>query len=92
MSLVGRIEDLALSDIFQILSIGKKTGTLILKGSSGSALITFRSGLVVRAETDDIDTTPGQDLLNAGAIKDTLYHLASEVKKKLPAKIRFSTI
>ena len=86
MSLVGRIEDLALSDIFQILSIGKKTGTLILKGSSGSALITFRHGLVVRAETDDIDTTPGQDLLNAGAIKDTLYHLASEVKKKLPAK------
>jgi hypothetical protein len=86
MSLIGRIEDLALSDIFQILSIGKKTGTLILKGSSGSALITFRNGLVVRAETDDIDTTPGQDLLNAGVIKDTLYHLASEVKKKLPAK------
>jgi hypothetical protein len=86
MSLVGRIEDLALSDIFQILSIGKKTGTLILKGSHGNALITLKNGLVVRAETDDIDKTLGNDLLDAGIIKDTIYHLADEVKKKLPSK------
>lgn len=86
MSLVGRLEDLALSDIFQILSIGKKTGTLILKGSRGNALITFKNGLVVRAETDDIDGTLGEDLLNAGLIKDTILNLALEVKKKLPTK------
>lgn len=86
MSLVGRLEDLALSDIFQILSIGRKTGTLILKGSRGNALIVFKNGLVVRAETDDIDVTFGEDLLNAGFVKDTFFHLASEVKKKLPEK------
>jgi len=86
MSLVGRLEDLALSDIFQILSIGKKTGTLIIKGSRGNALITFKNGLVVRAETDDMERTLGEDLLNAGVIKDTIFNLASEVKKKLPAK------
>ena len=86
MSLVGRIEDLALSDIFQILSIGKKTGTLLLRGSKGNALITLKNGLVVRAETDDIDSTLGEDLLTAGIIKDTVFHLASEVKKKLPSK------
>jgi hypothetical protein len=86
MSLVGRLEDLALSDIFQILSIGKKTGTLVLRGSRGNALITFRNGLVMRAETDDLDQTIGENLLNAGIIKDTIYHLAAEVNKKLPAK------
>ena len=86
MSLVGRLEDIALSDIFQILSIGRKTGTLVLKGSRGNALIIFKNGLVVRAETDDIDRTLGEDLLNAGIIKDTIFHLASGVKKKLPAK------
>lgn len=86
MSLVGRLEDLALSDIFQILSIGKKTGTLILKGSRGNALIVFKNGLVVRAETDDLERSLGEDLLNAGIIKDTIFHLASEVKKKLPTK------
>jgi hypothetical protein len=86
MSLVGRLEDLALSDIFQILSIGKKTGTLIIKGSRGSALITFKNGLVIRAETDDMEKTLRGDLLHAGIIKDTIFNLASEVKKKLPTK------
>jgi len=86
MSLVGRLEDLALSDIFQILSIGKKTGTLLLKGSRGSAFITFKNGLVERAETDDIERTLGEDLFHSGIIKDTVFNLASEVKKKLPAK------
>jgi hypothetical protein len=86
MSLVGRLEDLALSDIFQILSVGKKTGSLVLKGSRGNALITFKNGLVVRAETDDIETTLGDELVTAGIIKDTILNLASEVKRKLPAK------
>jgi len=85
MSLVGRLEDIALSDIFQILSIGKKTGTLVLSGSQGNALVTFRNGLIVRAETSDLDSTLGQDLQSAGVIKDTILNLASEVKKKLPA-------
>jgi hypothetical protein len=86
MSLVGRLEDIALSDIFQILSIGGKTGTLILRGSRGNALIVFKKGLVVRAETDDLDRTLSEDLLNEGLIKETIFHLASEVKKKLLAK------
>lgn len=86
MSLVGRLEDLALSDIFQILSIGKKTGTLILRGSRGNALVVFRNGLVVRAETSDLEGTLGEDLLRAGVLKDTMLNLASEVKKKLPSK------
>ncbi len=86
MSLVGRIEDLGLSDIFQILSIGKKTGTLVLKGSRGSAMIVFKNGLVVRAETNDIDRTLGEELTQAGLLKDTVLNLALEVKKKLPSK------
>ncbi len=86
MSLVGRLEDLGLSDIFQILSIGKKTGTLVLKGSRGSAFVIFRNGLVVRAETTDIETNFGEDLLKAGIVKDTIYNLALEVQKKLPEK------
>ena len=86
MSLVGRLEDLALSDIFQILSIGKKTGTLILKGSRGNAFVVFKNGLVVQAETDDIDGTIGNELVKVGTIKDTVLNLALEVKKKLPTK------
>ena len=66
MSLVGRLEDLGLSDIFQILSVGRKTGSLVLQGSRGNALIVFKNGLVVRAETSDIERTLGEDLVKAG--------------------------
>ncbi|MBI4685290.1 MAG: DUF4388 domain-containing protein [Nitrospirae bacterium] len=86
MSLVGRLEDLALSDIFQILSIGKKTGTLIISGTAGAAVIVFKNGLVVKAETTTIEGTIGHDLFQSGLIKESVLQMAQEVKKKLPAK------
>ena len=86
MSLAGRLEDLAIADIFQILSAGRKSGTLIVGGSKGQALIVFRNGLVVRAETDDLDRSLGEDLLAAGLIRDTILNLAQETKKQLPGK------
>jgi hypothetical protein len=86
MSLAGRLEDLSLSDIFQILSVGRKTGTFVVNGSTGTALIVFKNGLIVRAETDDLEGNIGQTLLEAGLIKDTILNLAMEVKKELPLK------
>jgi len=86
MSLAGRLEDLAISDIFQILSVGKKTGTFIVRGSRGSALIVFKNGLVVRAETNDLEKDVGSSLVEAGLIKDTVLNLAAEIKKELPFK------
>lgn len=86
MSLVGRLEDLALSDIFQILSIGKKTGTLVITGTAGAAAVVFKNGLVVRAETSALDGTLGHDLLQSGVIKESALQMALEVKKKLPSK------
>ena len=86
MSLAGRLEDLALADIFQILSIGRKTGTLTIKGSKGAALIVFKHGMIVRGETDDLEKSLADNILDAGLIKDTVLHLAAEVKKKLPSK------
>ena len=86
MSLVGKLEDLALSDVFQILGVGRKTGTFIASGSKGTALIVFKNGLIYRAETDDLGGNLGDNLLEAGLIKDTLLNLAREVKKKLPSK------
>lgn len=86
MSLAGRLEDLGLADIFQILSIGRKTGTLTINGSKGAALIIFKHGMIVRGETDDLEKSLADNILDAGLIKDTVLHLAAEVKKKLPSK------
>jgi hypothetical protein len=86
MSLAGRLEDLAVADIFQILSVGRKSGTLVVNGSSGKAVVVFRNGLVVRAETNDLEKSLGTNLLEAGLIKKTVLDLALEIKKKLPGK------
>jgi Domain of unknown function (DUF4388) len=86
MSLAGRLEDLAIADIFQILSVGKKSGTLVISSSRGNAVIVLKNGLVVRAETDDIEKSLGGNLLDAGLIKSPVLNLAVEIKKKLPAK------
>lgn len=86
MSLIGRIEDLALSDIFQILSIGRKTGTLIMEGENGKAFVIFKNGLIVRADTDMINGSIGHDLLKNNMIKENILNLATEVKKSLPDK------
>lgn len=86
MSLVGRLEDLGLSDIFQILSVGRKTGTLIINSTKGSAIIVFKNGLVSRAEGDVLDHHVGEDLLSGDFIKQSSLDMALDVKKTLPEK------
>ena len=63
MSLVGRLEDLALPDIFQILSLGRKSGCLVVTVEEGTAGIIFENGLVVRCECDFLDSTLGNDIV-----------------------------
>jgi hypothetical protein len=86
MSLAGRLEDIALADIIQILSIGKKTGTLTISGDKGRAFIVFKNGLIVKAETDVIEGNIGHDLVLCGSVKEHVLNMALEVKKKLPEK------
>lgn len=86
MSLVGRLEDLALADIFQILSVSKKTGTLVIGSSKGKAFVVFKDGLVIMAEADILDTNIAQDLRNAGIFTEATRSMVEDVKKKLPEK------
>ncbi len=84
MSLSGRLEDVGLADIFQILSIGKKSGSLVIRGDNNiNALIIFRKGLVVRAETNALTEDVGDDLLKAGLIDEGKLQLARMVRREL---------
>lgn len=65
MSLVGRLEDLALPDIFQIINLSKKTGTLVVRSEKGTGIIVFQNGKVVQAATDAVVETLGSILLAA---------------------------
>ncbi len=86
MSLAGRLEDLGLADVFQILSIGKKSGTLVLKTKDRNAIVVFKMGLVVRAETDIFNNTIGDELVKEGIVSESILQLARESKKILPDK------
>ena len=92
MSLVGRLEDLALADIFQIISLSKKTGTLVLKGRSGAAVVVFKNGQVVQAATDNLRDTLGNILISRGLITEQDLARALDSQKRLKGARRLGQI
>lgn len=49
MSLLGRLEDLSLADIIQIVYLSRRTGMLEVQDASGEHSLSFRNGLLVEA-------------------------------------------
>ena len=53
MSLLGRLEDLSLTDIVQIVYLSRRTGVLEIIDESGRHTVMFRHGLVVNAASPE---------------------------------------
>lgn len=53
MSLLGRLEDLSLTDIVQIVFLSRRTGILEIIDSAGRHTVLFRHGLIVNASAPD---------------------------------------
>ncbi|HEX9162116.1 MAG TPA: response regulator [Thermoanaerobaculia bacterium] len=53
MSLLGRLEDLFLTDIIQIVFLSRRTGVLEIIDGAGRHTVLFRHGLVVNASAPD---------------------------------------
>ena len=86
MSLVGRLEDLALPDIFQIISLSKKTGTLVVRSRKGSGMIVFKNGQVVQAGSDVIRDSLGNILVSQGMVDQADLAAALARQKMSPDK------
>lgn len=74
MSLVGRLEDLSLGEILQIVSLSKRSGLLRLEGPEGKASLYIRSGKVIYAATSDeqddvLSLLVKNNLIDAGEIR-----------------------
>lgn len=82
MSLVGRLEDLALPDIFQIISLSKKTGTLIVRSRKGTGMVVFKDGQVIQAASDSIRDSLGNILVSQGMLTEALLSQALSTQKK----------
>jgi len=81
MSLVGRLEDLALPDIFQIISLSKKTGTLIVRSRKGMGMVVFKGGQVIQAASDSIRDSLGNILVSQGMVTETALSRALALQK-----------
>ena len=86
MSLVGRLEDLALPDIFQIISLSKKTGTLVVRSRRGTGMVVFKDGQVIQAASDGIRDSLGNMLVSQGMIDEQTLSQALAQQKKDPDK------
>ena len=53
MSLLGRLEDLSLTDIIQIVFLSRRTGVLEIVDDEGRHTVLFRHGLIVNASSPD---------------------------------------
>src|ERR1700709_1504297 len=53
MSLLGRLEDLSLTDIVQIVFLSRRTGVLEIIDDRGRHTVLFRQGLVVHASSPE---------------------------------------
>jgi CheY-like chemotaxis protein len=53
MSLLGRLEDLSLTDIVQIVYLSRRTGVLEIINDAGRHTVIFRNGLVVNAASPE---------------------------------------
>lgn len=86
MSLVGRLEDLALPDIFQIISLSKKTGTLVVRSRKGTGMVVFKDGQVIQAASDIIREPLGNILVSQGMIDSSTLTKALDRQKSAPDK------
>ncbi|HYH06112.1 MAG TPA: DUF4388 domain-containing protein [Thermoanaerobaculia bacterium] len=69
MSLLGRLEDLSLTDIVQIVYLSRRTGVLEIINDSGRHTVLFRHGLVVNAASPELPELVGY-LRAAGLIPE----------------------
>lgn len=82
MSLVGRLEDLALPDIFQIISLSKKTGTLVVRSRKGTGMVVFKNGQVIQAASDNIRDSLGNILVSQGMLDEAALARALALQKR----------
>ncbi len=85
MSLEGHLEDLGLTDIFQIIGLSKRSGVLTVIHKAGTGRLVFHEGNVMYA-TSDRKSRFGYTLLQKGII--TYEELEESLKIQKTAKTR----
>lgn len=84
MALRGTLEEFGLSDIFQLIAMQQKTGTLTLKDDSDDVTVYFRGGDVVFADSRHrkVEDRLGRLMLRSGMISAEVLQQALQKQKQ----------
>lgn len=82
MGLEGYLEDLGISDILQILSLSKKSGTLSLKNKQAEGAVSFIDGQVVRAVSTEFPDGLGQLLQTENLVTEEQVEQALAMQRE----------
>lgn len=84
MAIEGPLRELALSDVFQLLDLSRKTGVLTItqEGRRRPAVVRFDRGGVTGAELGEADERIGHLLLRAGKVTERHIEAAREVQRR----------
>lgn len=92
MSLVGKLEDLGLGEILQIVALSGKSGVLHVKSRGREGKIFFHKGKVVNAFSDSYKINLGEYLIRKGIVSQDVINKALELQKNHGYKEKLGTI
>ena len=92
MSLVGNLADLGLGEIFQIVSLSRKSGILTLVSRGRQGAVVFRFGQVVRATSSSSRYFLGDELLKRDVIDEECLKNALQVQQASAHKEKLGPI
>lgn len=88
----GKLEELGLAEILQILAISHQTGVLLLKKGDREAVLQLRNGLLVRASSTGFRQLLGGLLVEQGVISAEQLQKALMIQQQEQFRERIGTI
>jgi len=92
MTTRGRLDEVSLHDLLQILSSGLRTGKLTLSHRGGFGTVLFRNGRVIYAASNRPREAFGGILVGRGLIDAETLHAALEAQNHSPEERRLGSI
>ncbi len=83
MGIKGKFDDITLPDVFQVISISRKSGKLVVAGESRRAVIIFDEGRIVQAQIDGYRKNIGRLLLQKKFVSKAQINEALHIQSEL---------
>lgn len=88
----GKLEELGLDEILQIVGVSRRTGILTLRSRGREAVLQFRDGLLVRVTSTGFQQSLGELLVRNGAVTPAMVQQALDIQQQEQFRERVGTI